>query len=129
MDLNRYFKIALRWWWLVLLSMVLSAGMSYWYSQRLPKIYSARVTLTVGTNILENPNPDLRNLTSIRTLAEVYSEFVRRTPLAQAVIDKLGLDLQAEQLRGMIQTSVIPNAQLLEISVLDVNPKRAQLLA
>src|SRR4030095_3350281 len=114
MDISRYIKIAWRWWWLVLLSMLLSAGMSYWYSQRLPKIYSARATLAVGSNILENPNPDLRNLSSIVTLA---------------VIDKLGLDMTPEQLGGLIQTSVIPSAQLLELYVLDVNPKRAQLLA
>jgi polysaccharide biosynthesis transport protein len=129
MDLSRYIKIGLRWWWLVVLSMLLSAGMSYWYSQRLPKIYSARVTLAVGSNILENPNPDLRNLTSIITLAEVYGELAKRPPLAQAVIDKLGLDLTPEQLGGLIKTRVIPNAQLLEVYVLDVNPKRAQLLA
>src|SRR5688572_28741760 len=129
MDLSRYIKIGLRWWWLVVLSMLLSAGMSYWYSQRLPKIYSARATLAVGSNILENPNPDLRSLTSIVSLAEVYAELAKRPPLAQAVIDKLGLDLPPPQLGGMIETSVIPKAQLLEIYVMDVNPKRAQLLA
>jgi capsular exopolysaccharide synthesis family protein len=129
MDLSRYFKIALRWWWLVVLSMLLSAGMSYWYSQRLPKIYSARATLSIGSNILESPNPDVRALTSIVTLAEVYAELAKRPPLAQAVIDKLGLDLLPPQLGGMINTSVIPKAQLLEIYVMDVNPKRAQLLA
>lgn len=129
MDLSRYIKIGLRWWWLVVLSMLLSAGMSYWYSQRLPKIYSARATLAVGSNLLEDPNPDLRNLTSIVTLAEVYGELAKRPPLAQAVIDKLGLDLEAGELSGMIETGVIPNAQLLEVYVMDVNPKRAQLLA
>ena len=129
MDLSRYIKIGLRWWWLIVLSMVLSAGMSYLYSQRLPKIYSARATLAVGSNILDNPNPDLRNLSSIVTLAEVYGELAKRPPLAQAVIDKLGLDLSPPQLGGMIETTVIPSAQLLEIYVMDVNPKRAQLLA
>ena len=59
MDLVSYTKIGLRWWWLILISVVLSATASYYYSQNLPKIYSAKSTLTVGSNIIENPNPDV----------------------------------------------------------------------
>ncbi len=129
MDLGRYLKIGLRWWWLILLSVALSATASYLYSERLPRIYAAKATLMVGNNIIEDPNPDVRNLGTIRTLAEVYSELARRKTVTQAVIDKLGLDMSPDQLSDMIQTTVIPTAQLLEIFVLDVHPQRAQLLA
>jgi len=129
MDLMQYVKIGLRWWWLIFISVALSAGASYIFSQRLPKIYSAKVTLTVGSNIIDNPNPDLRTLGSISTLAEVYSQFAKRLPVAQAAITRLGVKISPEQLVSMISTKVIPEAQLLEISVLDVNPQRAPLLA
>ena len=129
MDLVRYIKIGLRWWWLILISMALSATASYYYSQNLPKIYSAKSTLTVGSNIIENPNPDVRNLGNISTLATVYGELATRAPIAQGVINKLGLNLDASQLQEKIQTNVIPQAQLLEIIVLDIHPQRAQFIA
>jgi len=127
--MNQYLKIFLKWWWLVLACVVLSATTSYFYSQQLPKIYSARVTLTVGNNIIDDPNPDIRALNNIRTLAEVYAELVTRLPIAHTVIERLGLNMDPADLAEMIDTQVIPDAQLLEIYVMDTNPERAQLLA
>jgi capsular exopolysaccharide synthesis family protein len=129
MDLSRYFKMGLRWWWLMLISMALSAAASYFYSQDLPRIYSARTTLMVGTNITESSNLNERDIGLSRTLAQVYGELAVRRPVTQAVIDRLGLDMSPEQLSSMIKANVIQSAQLLEIFVLDVHPQRAQLLA
>jgi succinoglycan biosynthesis transport protein ExoP len=129
MDLTRYFRLGLRWWWLIVISVVLSATASYIYSQRLPKIYSAKATITVGGNIIEELNPDVRSLVSIQTLAEVYAQLARRYPISAAVVERLELQISPAQLTSMIRTNVIPRAQLLEISVLDINPQRAQLLA
>lgn len=129
MDLSLYLKIGLRWWWLMLISMALSAVASYFYSQDLPRVYSARTTLMVGTNITESSNLNERDIGLSRTLTQVYGELAVRRPVTQAVIDRLGLDMKPEQLSDMIQTNVILNAPLLEIFVLDVHPQRAQLLA
>lgn len=113
----------------MLLSVALAGTASYIYSQRLPKIYAAKATLMVGASVVESLNPNERALGISRTLAEVYSELARRKMVTAAVIDRLGLELEPDQLGAMIQTSIIPSAQLLEISVLDVHPQRAQLLA
>ena len=129
MDLGRYFKIGFRWWWLVLLSVSLSATASYIYSQRQPRIYAAKASLLVGTSVVETLKPDENALGLSRTLAEVYGELARRRIITQGVIDRLGLDMDPDQLSGMINTSVIPSAQLLEIFVLDIHPQRAQVLA
>jgi capsular polysaccharide biosynthesis protein len=129
MDLGKYLKIGLRWWWLILFSVALSTVASYIYTQRLPKLYAARTTMMVGASIIENTNPNERDLGLSRTLAEVYAELTKRKPITQAVIDRLGLEMTSDQLVSMIQTSVIYNAQLLEIIVIDVHPRRAQLLA
>ncbi len=128
MELGRYLEILKRWWWLMILSTVLAAGASYIYSQQQPRIYASRATLMVGTSI-RSQNPNQAELGISRTLAEIYGELVRRTPITQAVIDKLGLEMKSEQLATMIQTQVIQDAQLLEITVLDVSPQRARVLA
>jgi tyrosine-protein kinase Etk/Wzc len=129
MDFMKYIKIGLRWWWLVLLCVGLSATASYFYTQRQPKIYAAKATLSVGNSIVESLNPNVQVLGLSETLALIYGELARRKVITQAVIDKLGLDMQPEDLSEMIQTGVVPTAQLLEITVLDVHPQRAQLLA
>lgn len=129
MDLGKYLKLILRWWWLILLSVALSATASYFYSQDQPRVYAARTSLMVGASVTENINPNEQNLGLSRTLAAVYGELATRRPITQAVIDRLGLDMNPDQLSKMIQTNVIPSAQLLEIFVFDVHPQRAQLLA
>ena len=129
MDLRRYLKIGLRWWWLILISVVLSAVASYLYSENLPRIYAARTTLMVGASITESRNPNEFDIDLSRTLAAVYGELVLRRPITTAVIDRLGLEMRPDQLSSMINTNVILSANLLEIFVLDVHPQRAQLLA
>jgi capsular exopolysaccharide synthesis family protein len=128
MELGRYLEILKRWWWLMVISTVLAAGASYSYSQQQPRIYAARTTLMVGTSI-QSPNPDESALGLSRTLTGIYAQLVTRQPIMRAVIDKLGLKMSPEQLASMIQTNVVSSAQLLEITVTDVNPQRARLLA
>jgi succinoglycan biosynthesis transport protein ExoP len=128
MELGRYFEILKRWWWLMVISTALAAGASYVYSQQQPRIYASRTTLMVGTSI-QSPNPNQVELGLSQTLAEIYAQLVSRQPIMRAVIDKLGLKMSPEQLADMVKTAVVPSAQLLEITVLDVNPQRARLLA
>jgi len=127
MELGRYLEIIKRWWWLMVISTVLAAGASYLYSQQQPRIYASRTTLMVGTSI-QSPNPNATEFGLSQTLAEIYAQLVRRQPIMQAVIDKLGLKMSPEQLASMIRTNVVSSAQLLEITVMDVNPQRARLL-
>jgi capsular exopolysaccharide synthesis family protein len=129
MDFFGYIKVGLRWWWLILLCVSLSAAASYFYTQRQPKIYAAKATLSVGQSIVQTLNPNEEVLGLSQTLAQVYGELARRKVITQAVIERLGLDMDADQLSLMIQTNVIPRAQLLEIIVLDTHPQRAQILA
>jgi len=128
MELGRYLEMLKRWWWLMVISTVLAAGASYLYSQQQPRIYASRTTLMVGTSI-QSPNPEASEVGMSRTLAEIYAQLVTRQPIMQAVIDKLGLKMPPEQLASMIRTNIVSSAQLLEITVLDVNPQRARLLA
>jgi len=79
--------------------------------------------------VIENTKPNEKDFGLSLTLAQVYGELALRRPITQAVIDRLGLQMGPDELSEMIQTSVIPSAQLLEIFVLDVHPQRAQLLA
>lgn len=88
-----------------------------------PDVYVSRTTLVIGTTILD-PNPDSGQIYIAQQLAQIYADMARREPIQQATMDALGIGwLPAYQSRA------VPNAQMVEISVTDTNPRRAQLIA
>ncbi|HHH41349.1 MAG TPA: helix-turn-helix domain-containing protein, partial [Chloroflexi bacterium] len=115
-------------WWLLIISAVLPALVAGFYVSRQPDFYQARATLMVGTS-LQNPDPDLRQLNLANNLANAYARLVREGPVTQAVIARLGLDRGPGQLASQISTQVYPEAQLLEIRVVDTDPRLAALIA
>lgn len=103
-----------RWWWLLAISAALAGFSAYYFSSRQPETYQATVTLRVGAGI---ERPDLNTLQYGGSIARSYEKYVRLRPITQAVVDRLGLPLTPEQLGGQIQTNVIDQAQILEITV------------
>ncbi len=123
MDLNSYIS-PLRKWWRLLVAATLIAGVTsliatLWQ----PNIYAARTTLIVGRSI-SDPNPDASELSLDSQLAATYAQIANREIIQNATKEALGLDwlpkysVQAEQ-----------DSQLLEISVTDTIPARAQAVA
>ncbi len=127
-QIRRYWRLLRRWWWLLIISAVLPALVAGFYVSRQPDFYQARATLMVGTS-LQNPDPDLRQLNLANNLANAYARLVREGPVTQAVIARLGLDRGPGQLASQISTQVYPEAQLLEIRVVDTDPRLAALIA
>ncbi len=128
LEIKRYLKILLRWWWLIVLGAVLAGGSAYIYTQRQPRFYASRTTLMVGTSIYSaEPNEGQLNLS--RTLASIYATLAKQRPVLEGVIERLGLEMSPDQLGGMVNTSVVWNAALLQVTVIDVHPERAQILA
>ncbi len=52
-----------------------------------------------------------------------------REPVLKAAVKALGLEASWQTLRGMVQARAVPGTQLLEITVIDVEPQRAMLIA
>ena len=126
-EILRYLKIALRWWWLILLGAVLAGGSAYVYTDRQPRFYSSRSTLMVGNSIY-SANPNEGQLSLSRTLAQIYSRLAKQRPVLEGVIERLELEMSWYQLQGMVNTNVIWDAALLQVTVIDVHPERAQIL-
>ncbi len=128
MELRDILSVVRRWWWLLIVGTLLPMGISYYVTSGQPLFYQAKATIMVGTTIEStNPNPALMNTST--ALARAYAELVRRRPITQAVIEKLGLALSPSALAEQITTAVLPDAQLLEIAVVDVQPVLAAALA
>ncbi|WP_081845151.1 polysaccharide biosynthesis tyrosine autokinase [Mycolicibacterium aromaticivorans] len=58
-----------------------------------------------------------------------YAELLNGETVAQRTIDKLGLDMSAETLRGRIKATAKPDTVLIDVQVLDESPVRARDIA
>ncbi len=126
--LPRYIRLIGRWWWLLLLSVLIPVAVSYQWTARRPPLYQARATLMVGTSLRTlNPDPWQMNLST--TLAGAYAELAKQGPVLEAVIERLGLPRTPEQLAVQVDTRIYSGAQLLEIRVTDTDPQVAALIA
>ena len=122
-ELRDLIKPLRRWWWLLLLSTLLATVSSFFYVRQQPPVYRATTTLMVG-NELWKPNPQGGELYLAEQLARRYADMAMRRPIQEATMRAL----ETGQLPNY-RARVVPNTQLLEITVVDPNPERAQLFA
>ncbi len=128
MELQRYLSVIWKWAWIIVLSVGLAAGLSYWATARQPKLYQASTQLIVGQSFQSiNPNP--QDFQTSAALALTYIEIAKTTPVLQSTISALGVALSPVALRERFHANVIPNTQLIELRVDDTDPKRAQAIA
>jgi capsular exopolysaccharide synthesis family protein len=99
---------------------VVSSAVSTFFQ---PDVYVSRTTLVIGTTILD-PNPDSGQIYIAQQLASIYADMARREPIQAATMQALGI-----QWLPQYQARVVPNTQMVEISVTDTNPQRAQIIA
>jgi capsular exopolysaccharide synthesis family protein len=123
MELNKYIFPLRKWWWLVAASTLVAAIFSSLSILRQPTIYQAHTTLMIGTTI-NNPNPSSNQLSLGQQLAATYADLANREIVLNATKNALGVD----ELPAYIARA-LPNTQLIEITVNDSDPERAQIVA
>ncbi len=77
----------------------------------------------IGRTILD-PNPDAGQIFIASQLASIYADMAKREPVQTATMETLGINWLPNY-----QVRVVPDTQLIEISVPDTNPQRAQIIA
>jgi succinoglycan biosynthesis transport protein ExoP len=124
MDLKSYLVPLIKYWWLLLLSVLVASLSSFFVTREQPPIYLARTTLLVSRTIYESPNPNTNNLWLAQQLASYYADLARRTPVRTATMQALGLEWLPEYTARPLTS--IP---FIEISVTDTSAVRAQAVA
>jgi polysaccharide biosynthesis transport protein len=124
MDLRRQIAILRAWLWLFIVSAILAGVAAFVVSGAMPKIYQAQNTLIVGQS-LTAANPDYNQLLAAQRLSQTYASVVTTRPMAQRVIDKLGLHLSADQLLSEVKADAPANSALIYITVSDTDPGKA----
>lgn len=123
MELKDYILPLRKWWWLILASVLVATVSSFIVTRQQAPVYRTHATLMVGRSITD-PNPSGNEVWLTQQLASTYIDMAQRAPVRTAAMEALGLDwLPAYTLR------IVPNTQLIELSVVDSNPVRAQAAA
>jgi len=123
MELKDILSPLLKWWWLIVASTMVAAVTSGVVAFQQPPVYRATTTLMIGSAI-ENPNPNTMEFYLGEQLAATYADIAQRAPVREATMQALGLDWLPPYV-----ASPIAQTQLLQISVTDTDPLRAQVVA
>jgi succinoglycan biosynthesis transport protein ExoP len=112
-----------KWWWLILAAALVAGASGFMATQRQPSIYSTRSTVMIG-NTIDNPNPSSYDMYLTAQLANTYADIAKRDAVREATMAALGLSWLPEY-----SARVVPDTQLVEITVTDTDPARAQAVA
>lgn len=126
MDKNQlriYLRPVLTWWWLIVAASFIAAATCFVYVRLQPAIYQSQATLVVGRGI-QDSNPDNTQLQVGGYLARTYAEIAQRNTVQDAVKAALAMEWLPE-----VEIVARPETQMIEISVVDNDPQRAQVVA
>ncbi len=128
LELQHLFSMLRKRWWLVLLVTALVAAGGYVFSQRQPKVYEATTTVLVGQSIRSSQLERVDIQTS-QALAQTYVDIARRQPVLEGVVKTLSLQDNWLDLRKSVSVSLVPDTQLIEITVQANSPQMAEKIA
>lgn len=123
MELKALISPLWKWKWIIITAGILAGVVSFLVSTQQPPQYLSRTTLLLGQSI-NNPNPNTSQFYLEQQLATIYADMATREPVRKNAMEALGLTwLPSYNARA------IPDTQLIEISVTDTDPFRAQAVA
>src|SRR3954469_838677 len=115
MDIKRYWLLLRRWAWLLIVGLLLGVGGAFAFSVLQTPVYQA----TTRVLVMRAPESGTSDYTFLndQPLIQTYTQTITARPILDAVSDKLGVSISPNQ----ITTQIVPNAQLLQISVEDTD--------
>ncbi len=130
MQIERYVRIVLKRWWLIVLVVVISMATYTYYTLNQPLFYRSKVILLLSpaSNFSELYYADSPADASAQ-LAETYIYYLRTETFAESVIETEQLNMSPSALVGAVQVRMIEGTQFFEIVATAGSPEEAQLLA
>ena len=129
-DLREIFEMLKKRWLMIvsitLVAAITSGVISFFV---LTPQYETSTTMIVSYKQDQNSLMTYNELQMSQKLVATYSQIVKSDRIADAVIDKLDLDLTASQLNSKITVSQVGETEILKITVKDEDPVLAALIA
>ncbi len=127
MELRDYLRIVRRRWAMILTCTLLAITAAGLITVQATPLYQSTARLFVSTpqtGAVEAYSGGLFSQQRVQS----YANLITGEQVAQRVIDDLGLNTTANELSAQMTSSVTPETVILEVSVTDPRPRRAQLL-
>lgn len=131
LELKDYIRFIARWWWLCALAAAIGAVGAYLITSRETRVYAATTKLLVNQNQgqFARPTTTYDDLRTRERLAQTYMELLRSRPVMQRAIANLGLEMEPKSLAGRVATEGLNETELIELTVRDPDPERAERMA
>lgn len=116
------------WAWLIVLAGIVAGIITAVISIRITPIYET------STRLLVSDPPSMRSIdytgiVNSQTITRTYAEMLEERPVLQGVIDQLSLHTTPEELKKTISVKLIPDTQLLVVTVEHPSPLLASEIA
>lgn len=115
-------------WFLVLLT-ALGAGVMFAKTSREPVLYSAGASGIVKVGYSSSAGEELSNASLASDKAALYVVLVGTTPVAEKVVEMLGLDVDPSTIAGRFSASVDTDVNFLTVQAVGTTPEEARDLA
>lgn len=131
MTPTEYVRVFARWWWLVVLCVVLGTALSFLVGGLASPTYVAAANVYVSSvrTRTTTPTDAVQGTVLAQQRVGSYADIARGQAFAQSVIDDLGLALTPSELQQRTDVVVPAQTSLLRISVHDTDPEQAHSIA
>uniref|UniRef100_UPI003B3BAE16 polysaccharide biosynthesis tyrosine autokinase n=1 Tax=Nakamurella sp. TaxID=1869182 RepID=UPI003B3BAE16 len=129
-DLREYLRVLRRQWVVVLVGLLVGAAVGVGLIVRATPLYSSTARLFVSTPGSDSANAQMYQggLFSQQRVTS-YADLIKGSTVAERVLARVGSDQAPAALVNQITATADPNSVILQVSVTDPSPERAQLLA
>ncbi|WP_020579207.1 polysaccharide biosynthesis tyrosine autokinase [Actinopolymorpha alba] len=129
MELREYLRVIRKQWMILVLCMTATVAIAAVMVLRTTPTYASKATLFVSVTQTDNSAVSAyQGGLFSQQRARSYADLVRGEAVTRAVIQELGLSMSPSTLGSKIKARVLPETVLLEITVTDTDPARAQRL-
>ena len=125
LELRQYLQIARKWWWLVVVSTLIVAGVGFGVSAMFPPVYNASTSLVVRVG--GSTDTDYAAIYASEHLALTYAELLAKRPVIEAAAQTLGLD--PREIEKQVQVQLVPQTLVIKLTVKDNDPRLAAEIA
>ena len=115
--------------WFIVLCVLLGSGAMLAKTSREPVLYSAGSSGIVKVGFASSAGEEIGNASLASDKAALYVVLANTTPVAERVIDKLGLDVDPSTIAGRFSASVDTDVNLLSVQAVGTTPEEARDLA
>lgn len=128
MGLRDYIGVALRHWWIPVVSLAFALAVAFVVNIRTPPVYASTVTFFFATPSTMSADLLPGSMFSQNRLAS-YSALLTSDRITVPLARTPGLGLSAEEIGERLTAETVPDTVMLRVIVQDRSPDRAQLLA